>query len=1268
MRAHHRWVAVGLVGIVATCRPGTNSHRPAARPPTPHTAVAIAESPALAIARTLQRIAGAAPEVHHPNEALPDVDLGVHVVPRNIALPRLTTGRSTRFRFDGDRRGWAVQLAEGAVLSSVAYAHDRVYVGAGFSSTTVYAFDARNGSLKWTGTTPDGGPTAAIVEDDTVMFNTESCTLFAFDRRSGRLRWSRWLGDPLMSQPVAGGGRVFSAYPNAGSPTGFRMAALSVRDGRILWSVPIAADVVTSPVISGDSMYFTTMNGSVYRMNPRNGHTVWSRSMNATSAPTLSGDRVFVAQRMLHSRERQVALSIANGARVFATDAASAPYAARPANTGGVEAGWSFEGSHPSYAEGRLYYAMGNTLSARDAQTGRVVWERHYPHEFAQRGMTSPAVVAGSLVMGTRNGDVFGLDIDSGMTTWAYHVGEPIAFQPTVANGWVYTTTTRGKLVALEVAERGFDGWHMWGGNPQHAGPSAAEPVVATSDDRPSEGTLRASDGAHTLFPLMHTRVHAEVSAFVARVTVEQTFSNPNRTTMHAEYLFPLPPESAVDAMEMHIGARIVRATIDRRAQARARFEHARDCGQHAALLEQERPNLFRQSVANLRAGESIRVTLTFAETVPYHDGTYEFVMPLSTGARPNGPGAGGTPPRAIGAVEIDARIDAGLALSEVASPSHAVAIAHEGAHVVRVALQQNVAAPDRDFVLRYRPRVETAEPSVLAHREGDAGFFTFMLHPNAQAPDTEIQPREIVFAVDTSSSMAGAPLRQSQRLLHRAIDGLRATDAFQIVRFSDTRSSSAPTAIAPTPETRAAAHAFVDAMRAVGTTDITPALHEILARSDSPDRLRIVVLVTDGYVGNERAMLANIERDLGTSRLFTFGVGASPNRYVLEQAAEIGRGHAEVVPLSEDATVAADRFHRHIDRPYLTDVAIDWGGLAVTDVYPRAIPDLFADRPILVHGRYAHGGQADVRIAGRVRGRAWQRTLHVTLPETAHDHEALPSVWARTRIHDLDRAMMLGETPVLRDEITDLGLRFHLVTDYTSFVAVDETHDGSERCNDRVPTRGGHLTGFAIGDAFGYGGFGMTGTGWGGGGASGASGIAYGSAMSVLQGSGSDGARGIRGRGTEESGAGEGNGQGYGNGTGRSLASREVSAPQVRTAPPQIFGSLSPDSLRRTVLRNLGQVRHCYEMALGANPQLRGRIVLRVVIDGLGRVSGSAVAEDTLGVTTVGQCIAQAARSWVFAGPPDGSIVTMSYPFTFEPPAATPTVARPAWTVPFDS
>lgn len=1199
----HTTLLAGALALVCACRPRAER---AASPITPlRPLIEPVSAPAAAPA-----VDGAAQSVTHPNEGFDDEVLGRRVNPRRVAIPAVGMGQSSTFRFDGDRRGWVLRLADGATLTTPAYAQGKVYVGAGFTSTTVYALDASTGALRWAGETPDGGPSAAIVEDDTVMFNTESCTIFAFDVRTGRLRWSKWLGDPLMSLPTAGEGRVFSAYPDGESPTGFSFAALATRNGRVLWRRSVPADVMTAAVLSGDSLYLTTMNGVVQRLRARDGRRIWSRALNATSAPSVDGERVYVAQRGGGGRERQLSLDLATGAVQTRGELVRAPWASQRPDTAGVEAGWAWEGARPVTMDGRIYHAMGDEIVARDAASGRTLWRRRTPLAGGRRAMTSPAVVGSQLVVATREGDLFGMDIDTGATTWAYRVGEPIAFQPAVANGWVYAATARGRVIGLEVGDRALDGWHMWGGDAKHVGLRPSEPAPATPDARPTRGVLQTAAGE--AFPLTHTDIDAEVTGPVARVTVTQTFSNPHPRPVDATYLFPLPADGAVDTMDLAVGTRVIHARIARREEARRTFASARARGGTAALLEQDRPNLFRQSVANIAPGETVRVTLRFVETVPFRDGSYELAMPLATASRYT-PGQGGvTPTRPAGDVGVRVAVAQGVSLAEVSSPSHAVTVtgARERGEA-QVALAQGATIPDRDFVLRWRPRVDVVAPAVLARREGAEGFVSLVLHPDARAADDAITPREMVFMVDASSSMRGAAMDHAKSLLRRAIDTLRAGDTFRVLRFSDMVTPLDAAALPATEANRARARAWVDALAAAGTTEMLPAIEQGLSAPEDPTRVRMVVFVTDGYVGNERAVLGAVQQRLGAARVFPVGVGNAVNRYLLENIAEIGRGDLQVVTPREDPRAAAERVMSLMDRPYLTDVRVSFHG-AVRDVYPRVVPDLFAGRPVVVHGRYDRGGPARVTVSGRVRGREWSRTLDVVLPQgdtaTATDpmrRDALPSLWARARVKHLSRAMLLGEVPALRDEVTSLGLRFGLVTAYTSFVAVDESGGDVRARIARIPRTTAGV---------------------------GASGMGYAGSVSLAQGIGSAVVmeRSVRGA---------------------------VAMPSPEPARPTLAridvsesagggGASREDALRSAMRLASGRVRALYERALRANPALQGRIVLELTVGEGGRVTAATVVENTTGDAALAQQIAAMLRATVVVPPGEGT--TTRVPFAF--------------------
>ncbi len=1206
--------------------------------------------PAAAIGST--QVAGAAAPVPVPPAPVVDAaDFRARMPARDVGMPKPPPGRSATFTFAGTRRGWVASLPEGAQLIPSAAWHDgKVYVGGGFSSTSMYALDAETGQLRWNASAPDGGPTAAIVESGKVMFNTESCTIFCVDAATGRRLWSQFLGDPMMSQPAAADGLVFTAHIANGGAAGYRLTALRIADGRQQWQRILESDVLSAPVVVGASVYATTMAGVVYRFDAPSGRRVWRRSIGATSAPWVEGEKVFLSRRRPRGREQQVLLSAATGAVVGQGTTLSARYAVQRPDTYGVPAGWGYEGSRPVLAGGRAYYAMGTELRAKDLRTGEEVWRRDYPGTTATRGVTPPAVVGGTLVVGTRGGEVFGVDVDTGLTTFAWKIGEPIGFQPIVANGWVYVTTATGRVVGLEVGDRGWGGWHMWGGNPQHTGATQAVYRAPTQPTRPGQGELRAGvEGQEAPLPLRRTKVSAQVSGFVARVTVEQSFTNPHAEALEAVYLFPLPADAAVDSMEMRIGAHVVKGTIQRKAEARRIYRAAKNRGALASLLEQERPNLFRQAVANIPPGETVDVVLRYANVLPFEDGGYSFVFPLVAGLRPGEDGADESIERFRPADEValSLDLDAGVRLEEVASSTHAIDVSRDGERRARIALDASERIPDRDFALRWKVAGDAPRAAVLSSStDAEGGFFTLMLHPRAAAPQGEIAAREVVLLVDASSSMIGPSAAIARAVANETLAGLRETDAFRIVRFSDRAASMDAAALPATAANVARARDFLAGLDPGGGTEMARAIEAAFAPAPDPGRIRIVLLVTDGHVGDEDAVLRGISEKLAAARLFVLGVGASPNRYLLERAAEMGRGTVQVAGLADDPALAAKTFASRIDRPYLTDVAIDWGGLPVRDVYPRVIPDLYADRPVLVHGRYEGGGRGEVRLSGRIGGRAWSASVPAELREGARDHEALPKVWARARIQDLETASILRGSDEITEQITQTGLRFGLVTAWTSFVAVAaEVHEGEAAAQAArpadadpaaAPNRVGELMGDQIGEAAAFGGFGM---------ASGTIGI---------------GSLGIVGSG---SGGGGGVGFGFGRGSGSvagpmmlqeriddDAPSPEVPTIHPRAAAADVQGSVSRETVSRTVAQRTNEVRVCYEMLLRRSASATGRVSVRFVIGADGRVTAAVVAESTLGDEETERCVAEAVRRWTFPAPEGGGVISVTYPFVFQP------------------
>jgi Ca-activated chloride channel family protein len=1039
-----------------------------------------------------------------------DDSLGARMQVRRIRMPHPPRGSSSRFNFGEGRRGWITALPNAELLASPAFHDGKVFLGGGFASHRFYAFDAYDGELAWSMAAPDGGPTAAIVEGDKVLFNTESCTIFVADADTGELRWSRFLGDPLMSQPAAANGLVFSAYPSSG---GHLLGAFRLSDGEPVWTTPIAADVIQAPQVVGDAIYFATMDGTAYRLDTRTGRVRWSRDVGASSAVWVDRQSVLVARRTGSAaapQEQMVVLGASDGRLRHEGEHFRAGYLngqSRDRALGGgqagawgsvphgehlglrnVAAGWAFQGSSPAVADGRAYFSIAGEILARDMETSQIVWRRRYAQADGAQALSPPAVVGSLLVFGTVDGQLFATDIDTGMTVWSYDIGEPVVFQPIVAQGWVYLATGSGNVIGLELGDAMLDGWHMWGGNAQHAGlvetAGTVDPHLLASLERPGRGSMRAVALSQTQeqqealaqtpveadeppsvereLPLRGTDVSARISGREAEVFVTQRFENDGPDPIEAVYVFPLPADAAVDEMEMRIGDRVVRGVIRERHDAQQVYEEARSEGRRAALLEQQRPNLFAQRVANLMPGDRIDVRLRYVQILPYEGGQYELGFPMVAPRRFHPAGfdpAGAAPDSHAGSstvsatsafvdeqppVSIHVELDAGLPIAEIASPTHELALSRDGDRRASFTLNAEGEARARDFVLRYAIAGTEPQATVLAHRDGESddedGFFTLLVQPPQAPADDAIARRDVTFVVDTSSSMHGRPLEHARAAIRAAIGGLRDGDRFNVIGFSDQVRRMAPDAVARDAQSVERASAFLDELRAAGSTEMVPAITQAL-RSSS-ERLSIVVLVTDGYIGNEAEVLRAIATDLGDHRVYALGVGSSVNRFLVERAAEIGRGRAVVATLDEDPSVAASRFVSFIDRPVFTDVEVDWGGLEVSEVYPRRIPDLFADKPLEVRGRFAGGGETTVRVRGTVNGQRYERAFEVSLPSAptpSGPHASQASLWARAAVHDRMNRLFLRDDPALITEVTQLGLRHHIVTSWTSFVAVEE-------------------------------------------------------------------------------------------------------------------------------------------------------------------------------------------------------------------------------------
>lgn len=621
------------------------------------------------------------------------------------------------------------------------------------------------------------------------------------------------------------------------------------------------------------------------------------------------------------------------------------------------------------------------------------------------------------------------------------------------------------------------------GRSPVELRPGTARPTLKTLSFRGQQvafgqGTLEAAEdeGASRPFVLEHTDVVAEVTGFVSAVTVTQRFKNPFEKPVEAVYVFPLPENAAVDEMTLTAGTRVIRATIQKREEARRQYEQAKAQGRRAALLDQERPNIFTQSVANLLPGESVQVSLRYVAPLRFDDGAYTFNFPMVVGPRymPGAPLAGasqgtGTMPdtdrvddasrlsppiqRTGRDISVEVRLETGAVIEELWSVSHQLQSERTSSSRAVITLDAADRVPNKDFILRWKVSGPETRAAVVS-TGGPEGTFALMLNPEAQPSNEEVLPKEMVFVIDTSCSMGGAPLDAAKQAMALAMKQMNPRDSFMLIDFADTASSFHDSPLPNTPENVKKALRYLGALPSGGGTNQLAGIRRALDRPADSDRLRVVLLMTDGFIGNEQEIFQETQRLLGNGRVFGFGIGESVNHFLLARLSEEGRGFYQYVRTDEDPTEAVSRFVRRIAKPLMTDVTIDWGGLQVVDVLPRKVPDLFDAQPVVLLGRYRNGGPAAITLRGRMGSKNVELVTRVNLGVASAASSGLTSMWARARIEEVDRLQKFGQFPEAVKEITTLGLEHHLVTPYTSFVAVDsEPVTSGESTQVVVPT-----------------------------------------------------------------------------------------------------------------------------------------------------------------------------------------------------------------------
>ncbi|MEG3894071.1 MULTISPECIES: VIT domain-containing protein [unclassified Microcoleus] len=626
-------------------------------------------------------------------------------------------------------------------------------------------------------------------------------------------------------------------------------------------------------------------------------------------------------------------------------------------------------------------------------------------------------------------------------------------------------------------------------------------PSLKSPPERTSGLYVGSPEGEQLIFPLKHTEVRAKIAGNLSRVEVSQQFENPFTKPLEAVYIFPLPEEAAVDEMEIKIGDRTIKGSIKKREEAQQIYEKAKQEGRTAGLLEQERDNIFTQSLANIKPGESIDVTIRYTDSLKFLAGDYEFIFPMVVGPRyiPGTPldetAASGSAPapmtvnsstdivpdasrlnapilppgmRSGHDIAVTLEIEAGIPIRNVNSPSHQLEIEYldspqtslaseqKNGLTVRVQLGNQDTIPNKDLIVRYQVAGRETQSTVLTHSDDRGGHFAVYLIPAIEYKTDEIVPKDVVFLVDTSGSQSGAPLQQCQALLRQFINGLNPADTFSILDFSDKVRQLSKQPLPNTAENRQQAIEYINKLRADNSTEMLGGIRAAIDFPAPSGRLRTVVFLSDGYIGNENQVLAEVQQHLKSgNRLYSFGAGSSVNRFLLDRIAEIGRGISRIIRHDEPVNEFVEKFFRQINNPVLVNLEITWQGEGENPViYPSVAPDLFAEQPLVLFGKKGDREAGTLHIKGVSAG-GHQYVQTYRLDFTDPGNPAVAQLWGRHRIKDLMNQMVQYETKVGVETVTETALTYQLLSQYTAFVAVSDdvrVEPGTESIAMNVP------------------------------------------------------------------------------------------------------------------------------------------------------------------------------------------------------------------------
>ena len=564
---------------------------------------------------------------------------------------------------------------------------------------------------------------------------------------------------------------------------------------------------------------------------------------------------------------------------------------------------------------------------------------------------------------------------------------------------------------------------------------------------------IEGKDSSTDLFPLKGTEVTANVNGTIAEIHVTQRYANEGEDPVNAKYVFPASTRVVVHGMTMTVGNHMVKAQIKEKEEAKQVYEEAKSEGKNASLLEEQRANVFTMDVANIMPGDEIAIELTYTELIEPEEGIYQFVFPTVVGPRYSGQMTEeeaeaddwvaspyleeGSPVES--AYDITVNLSTGVPIENLKSSSHKINVSQEQDTEAKVTLaDKSIFAGDRDFILSYQLTGESMHSGLTLYEGENANFFQLSVQPPERYNPDDIPPREYIFALDVSGSMDGYALDTAKTLISDLVSGLKETDRFNVILFSDTVWTLAPNSLEAVKPNIDSALQLIEEQKGGGGTELLSALLTAYHIPKDENTARTVVMITDGYISDEKEIFDHIRENLGDTSYFAFGIGSSVNRYLIEGIAAAGMGEDFVVTEEAQAKATAERFRTYVQSPLLTNIQVEFDGFETYDTEPSGVPTLYASRPIVLYGKWRGEPTGTIRITGKRGSEDYIEEIPVTAESISQENEAIQYLWARKRVEMLtDYSSKTGSQ--VKKEVTSIGLKYSMVTPYTSFVAVIE-------------------------------------------------------------------------------------------------------------------------------------------------------------------------------------------------------------------------------------